>query len=91
MEYIREQYPVFAHLPHGIYSYAEGCAKPGERIFQICVERFQLRPERCLYVDDLAANVATARRAGFQVFHYDPDRHDDFLRHARSLGVLPSE
>lgn len=48
-----------------------GVAKPDPAIFRILLDRFALQPERTVFVDDGAANVAAARRLGFRavLFH----------------------
>lgn len=43
----------------------EGLAKPDPRIFALLAERFGLDPGRTLFLDDSAANVATAQSAGW--------------------------
>jgi HAD superfamily hydrolase (TIGR01509 family) len=44
---------------------AEGFVKPDHRLFQILLDRFGLRAEECVFVDDNAANVASACEMGF--------------------------
>jgi len=45
--------------------------KPDPGIYRLFTERFRLKPEECLFVDDLPANVAGAVSCGWQgiVFH----------------------
>ena len=47
-------------------SHEIGDLKPAVSSFNIVAERAGLDPARCLFFDDIAANVAAARRAGFQ-------------------------
>ena len=42
-----------------------GVAKPDPRIFALLTERFGLRPERTVFADDSAANVAAGSAAGY--------------------------
>ncbi|MGW2787543.1 HAD family hydrolase [Streptomyces populi] len=56
-----------------------GVAKPDSRVFRIAAERVGVTTDRCLFIDDLAANVAAARGAGMTALHY---RGPDELRMA---------
>jgi putative hydrolase of the HAD superfamily len=47
-----------------------GVAKPDERIYRIALERFAVLPEQAIFVDDLAANVAAARRLGMHAVQF---------------------
>lgn len=54
------------------------CRKPGEQIFQIALERTGKRPERCIFVDNSAANLNTAARLGIKpiLFNRDKEKFD---------------
>ncbi|WP_330457962.1 HAD-IA family hydrolase [Streptomyces sp. NBC_00820] len=56
-----------------------GIAKPDPRVYRIAAERIGAPAERCLFVDDTAANVVAAREAGMTAVHY---RRIDDLRRA---------
>lgn len=77
-DYFLRTFNVFRHFLDGTYSYSAGCAKPGEEIFRKTIEQFDLDPARTFYVDDLQANIATARRLGFRAFHYSFAKHPQF-------------
>lgn len=49
--------------------------KPCPRIYELFTEKFGLKPEECLFVDDSTANVAAAIACGWQgiVFHGDAE------------------
>ncbi|KAB8186237.1 HAD-IA family hydrolase [Nonomuraea phyllanthi] len=47
-----------------------GVAKPDRRIYELAAERAGAAPERCLFVDDRAANVEAARELGMTGVHY---------------------
>ncbi len=64
-----EYFPNFAPLSYfdGILVSAdEGVTKPDIRIYRIFLERFGLRPEECLFIDDREDNVEGARAAGMR-------------------------
>lgn len=47
-----------------------GLAKPDPAIYHVLLEQVKAPSERCLFIDDSLANVATARRLGFKTIHY---------------------
>ena len=62
-----------------------GLLKPEAEIFQHHVAAFDLVPEATLFIDDVAANVAAARNAGWHSVQFiNPDR---LRRDLRSLDV----
>ena len=58
--------------------------KPCHRIYQLFTEKFSLRPEECIFIDDAAANVAGAVACGWQgiVFHGSSEELEVKLRHS---------
>ena len=73
--YFLREFPIFQHFQGGVYSHTARCAKPGEEIFLKTAAELNLAPERTFYIDDLAANIATAERLGFRTFHYSFAKH----------------
>lgn len=64
--HIAERNYPFLNLFHGkVVSGFEKIKKPDPRIFQLLVKRFQVKPERALFIDDVAANIAAADALGF--------------------------
>lgn len=58
--------PVIGTLDGVVVSGVEGVGKPDPRIFRLAAERYALEPDRTLFVDDSAPNVAAAAALGFQ-------------------------
>jgi FMN phosphatase YigB (HAD superfamily) len=86
-DHIFEEYDFFATLfRDGIYSYKAGVMKPERRIFDIARAQFGVDPARTLFIDDLIDNVKSAESAGFISHHYDPARHDLFLKQIATLS-----
>ncbi len=54
-----------------VVSSEAGCMKPREEIYRVLCSRYGLRPEECFFIDDLPANVESARFVGMEgtVFH----------------------
>ena len=54
-------------------SYQLGALKPDRAFYERALEKFGIKPRECLFVDDLADNVDTARDFGMRsIHHLDP-------------------
>ena len=54
----------------GIFSGDVRCSKPDPAIYQHLQARYQLAPERTVFIDDLQANVDAAQALGWQGIHF---------------------
>jgi 2-haloacid dehalogenase len=62
---VREaRFPFMSWFDGAVISGFEGVAKPDTRIFEILLDRFDLRPESTVFVDDKASNVSAASALG---------------------------
>ena len=69
----RERYAVLNRFDGAVVSGEEGVLKPSAEIFDRLRARFDLVPGETLFVDDVEANVAGARTAGFLAHRFvDP-------------------
>ena len=66
--------PVFDLFTDIVVSGAEKIAKPDPRIYQLAIDRFGVRAEHSLFVDDRLENVVSARNFGLQVHHFQDAR-----------------
>lgn len=65
------QFPeLFSQFDGMVISAHEKLIKPDLRIYQLLCERYNLKPEECVFIDDLAANAQGAIDAGFKAIHY---------------------
>jgi putative hydrolase of the HAD superfamily len=61
----------FWHLFTGIVISGEvRMVKPEPEVFEHLLQRFDLRPEECVFVDDLAINIDAAARAGLHTIQF---------------------
>lgn len=67
---VQSRYAFFDMFESILLSAEVGLLKPDARIFEIMLERIGKRPEECIYIDDSAANIETARRLGMQTIHF---------------------
>lgn len=54
-----------------VVSGEEKVLKPDPRIYEILLERYGLKAESSVFIDDSAANVAAAQKLGFKAIHFD--------------------
>ncbi len=90
VDFILARYPVFGRFKDAVYSYKARASKPGPEIYQIAIKQFGVVPSETFFIDDLEANIATARAAGIVSHHYHHERHGELLAELRGLGALPS-
>jgi len=53
-----------------VLSYQVGLAKPDPKIFELAAQRLGLKPEECLFIDDLEKYLVGARAAGMNTIHF---------------------
>ena len=78
--------PVFDHFQDIIVSGTEKVVKPDRAIYELAINRFGVDPKQCLFVDDVAANVAGAEAAGINGHLFDGA--DGLLAKLALLGLL---
>jgi len=62
--YVHERHDLFEMFDGVVTSGEEKTGKPNKRIFEILIERHQLKVEECLFIDDSKENTATANILG---------------------------
>lgn len=67
----REHFGILQLIDRYVVSGAEGLVKPDPRLFRVLLNRYGLKAEECIFVDDNPDNVAAARALGMEgiVFH----------------------
>ncbi|WP_206241997.1 HAD family hydrolase [Novosphingobium terrae] len=66
----RPTMPQLEHMRDIVVSGEEKMVKPNDDIFHHAAERFGHAPAEMLFVDDNAANIATAQRLGWHTHHF---------------------
>lgn len=54
----------------GILSYREGMIKPHKEIYQLLCDRYQIEPDKAVFLDDNKANVDAAIEFGMKAIHF---------------------
>lgn len=70
-----------------VLSYQIGHIKPSVGFYRACAEAAGVAPGDCVFIDDLAENVAGARAAGLRGITYRADDHPGLPRMLRAEGV----
>jgi len=65
-----EAFPVLHRFKDIVISSFVGVCKPDARIFVLALRRFGVVAEDCLFIDDVAANVAGAKAAGIEAVQF---------------------
>lgn len=83
----QDQYPnqTFSGLFDACYySHLTGYVKSNDNAWLQILNRHQLKPVECLFIDDLDANIDRAKKLGIPAFHFTPGKTmeevGDFLR-----------
>ncbi len=69
-----------------IASFQVNAAKPDSEIYQILLNKYSLKPEECLFIDDKEENIVAAKRLGIDGIVCDD--HDKVMQELKRLGVL---
>lgn len=62
----RKRFEILQLIDDYVVSGAEHIIKPDHRLFQILLDRYGLKAEECIFVDDREINVASACEMGFK-------------------------
>ncbi len=76
----QERYEFLTWFEDILVSGVEKLKKPDPAFYQLAIDRFKLNPEKTLFIDDNARNIAAAQKMGFQVHHFtSPENLSAFL------------
>lgn len=65
-----QRYAFFKDFDGIVVSSEEKVIKPDKRIYQILLDRYNLKAESCLFIDDNLRNVIAAQELGMTAIHY---------------------
>ena len=69
----------------GILSYRDRVVKPDEAIYRLLMERYELVPEKTVFIDDTPANIKAAESLGWHGIVYGD--YDQVVEELHDLGV----
>ncbi len=68
------------------FSYELGMAKPDKEIYEYVLKDIHCAADECIFIDDLAINIAGAEKVGIHTIHYT--LHTDLAQELHKYGVL---
>lgn len=69
-EWINELFSLFDGL---VFSGVVGMTKPNLDIFEYILDKYSLKADECLFVDDHLPNIQSANAVGINTYHFDGD------------------
>ena len=73
------------YMDGGILSYQDKVIKPMPEIYQLLIDRYQLVPEECVFMDDTLRNLEGAEKFGIHTIHFK--NQAQAIEELRKLGV----
>lgn len=73
MPMARSLFPFLEEFEGMIVSGLEKVKKPDPAIYRILFERFDLRPDQCVFIDDNLRNIEAGENLGMAGIHYTPE------------------
>ena len=77
LNYIKT-FDFFEYVTAGTYSYVIKSCKPEEKIYYTLIKDNNLIPQECLFLDDIPANIETAKKVGINGIVFN-DNIDDVI------------
>ena len=69
----------------GILSYQDKVIKPMPEIYQLLIDRYDLKPEECVFMDDTPCNLEGAEKFGIHTIHFRTQAQA--IEELRAMGV----
>ena len=85
LEGCKEAMSFLDYVDGGILSYRDHVVKPDEAIYKLLMERYELEPNKTVFIDDTPANIKTARELGWHGIEYR--NYDQAVKELHDLGV----
>ena len=73
------------YVDGGILSYRDGVIKPDPAIYRLLIDRYGLKPEECVFLDDIRKNLDAAKKFGIHTILFQ--NVDQAKEELKKLGV----
>ena len=84
IDYLRKQ-PVYSHFDGDIISCEVGVAKPSPAIYDLVLERFGIKAEESIFIDDRIENIKAAESKGITAFHFSREDYAGSCEQLRNM------
>lgn len=71
-----------------VLSYLEHKVKPYKAIYNVLLERYNLIPEECIFIDDNEKNIATGNSLGIISKKVEPDNYDSIINVVKEFELI---
>lgn len=85
LEDCKEAMDFLEYVDGGILSYQYKLIKPQPEIYQLLLDKYQLKPQECVFMDDMERNVVAAAKFGIHTIHFQNKEQAE--KELRKLGV----
>lgn len=80
---------VFKYFDGQVISAIEHMVKPDREIYDLILQRYHLKPEESLFIDDLEANIKAAQALGINTVHFsDKQKGNKEIKERLGIKVL---
>lgn len=91
-----QSFPIFCKMNSEIMNLFDGMmisgdemmVKPDQNFFRLCLNRFNLKAEECLFIDDQEINVNAAIELGMKAFTFDPSDKKSILAKMQEYQIV---
>ena len=80
------RYDFFNYLEGIVVSGEEELIKPDPKLYQVLLNRYRLKANETLFIDDTIHNIETAQEMGFHTIHFTENM--DLEKKVKEMGVL---
>ena len=78
---VQYKFPILKEFDGLVFSSLIKVVKPNKEIYEYLLEKYNLNPKECIFIDDTKKNLAGAARFGIKTFHFQSNANDlsDFI------------
>ncbi len=80
-----KKHGISKHFDFVLISYAVGLTKKDIQLYKLALQKTDVKPENCVYIDDLEENLPPARSLGMKTILYKDT--DQLLKELSALGI----
>ncbi|HHT88500.1 MAG TPA: HAD family phosphatase [Clostridiales bacterium] len=84
-KYARDNFDFFKYVDGGVISYETGYVKPEAGIYEAIINKYNIKPEEAVFLDDVKANIIAASDFGFHTIHFK--NLSQAIKELHQLGV----
>lgn len=73
---VQYKFPILKEFDGLVFSSLIKKVKPNSEIYKFLLNKYNLNPKECIFIDDTKKNLAGAARFGIKTFHYQSNTDD---------------